>query len=101
MFPQNPQPEGLPTLMKTFKDGGEIHRFVRVQLVAGAKVALAWLLVHYPALDLDSISQSLPEPKGGGLINMDPFYADSRRPAIQIIRHMLDKDAEFFINFEV
>ncbi|KAM0904346.1 hypothetical protein ACQ4PT_018060 [Festuca glaucescens] len=41
MFPRNPQPQGLAALMKAFMNGEAIHKFVRVQLVAGAKVAFS------------------------------------------------------------
>ena len=75
MFPRNPQPQGLAALMKAFMHGEAIHKFVRVQLVAGAKVALSWVRVHHPRINLDNISQSLPSPPGGGLIPMAPHYA--------------------------
>ena len=41
MFPRNPQPQGLGALMQKFMNGEAIHKFVRVQLVGGAKVALS------------------------------------------------------------
>jgi hypothetical protein len=39
--------------MEEFKHIENIHHFVEVQLVAGAKLALAWMRVHLPKLDLD------------------------------------------------
>jgi hypothetical protein len=48
MFPRNPQPQGLPALMDKFKNGEEIHRAVRIQLVASAKVAFSWVHIHQP-----------------------------------------------------
>ena len=101
MFPRNPQPLGLAALMKAFMNGEAIHKFIKVQLVAGAKVALSWVRVHHPRINLDNISQSLPAPLGGGLIPMAPHYAAAREPARRIIRHMLYQDEDFFITFDV
>jgi hypothetical protein len=83
MFPRNEQPQGLHALMEKFMHVGEIHRYIRLQLVAGAKVA-----------------RFLPAPPGG-VINMEPHYAAARIPAIRIIRHLLGEDQQFFTNFTV
>ena len=101
MFPRNPQPEGLAGLMEKFKHVEDIHRFIRNQLVAGAKVALSWVHVHHPRIDLEAVSQGLPARRGGTRISMDCHYAVARTPAMRIIRQMLDEDAEFFTNFVV
>jgi hypothetical protein len=47
--------------MGKFKRAEDIRNFVKLQLVAGAKLALAWVLAHKPKIDLDAISQGLPE----------------------------------------
>jgi hypothetical protein len=100
MFPRNEQPQGLHALMEKFMHVGEIHRYIRLQLVAGAKVALSWVHVHHPRIDLLEVAQFLPAPPGG-VINMEPHYAAARIPAIRIIRHLLGEDQQFFTNFTV
>lgn len=46
MFPRNPEPQGFAELVGKFKHAEDIHYFVKIQLVAGAKLALAWVRVH-------------------------------------------------------
>jgi hypothetical protein len=72
-----------------------------MQFIAVAKVALSFLHIHHPTIDLDDISRLLPAPPGGGRIPMAPHYSDAHRPAMWIIRRMLDEDQYFFINFDV
>jgi hypothetical protein len=46
MFPRNASVQGLDALLRKFSHAEDIRRFVRIQLLAGAKFALAWVLVH-------------------------------------------------------
>ena len=82
--------------MQKIMNGEAIHKFVRVQLVGGAKVALSWVRLHYPMIDLDKVSRSLLAPPDGG-----PHYAAPQEPAKRIICHLLDQDRDFFINFGI
>jgi hypothetical protein len=53
--------------MGKFRRAADIRNFVKIQLVAGAKLALAWVRVHKPTLDIDAISRgfSARRSKGG------------------------------------
>ena len=43
LFPLNEQPQGLVALLKKFRKGKAIKKFVREQLISGANVALAFV----------------------------------------------------------
>ena len=101
MFPRDLQPQALVDLLAKFRQGEKIHHFVKLQLVAGAKIALSWVHVHHPTLDLDDVSSWLPPSCDGDFIDMAPHYAAARRPAIRIIRKCLEADEEVFVNFPI
>jgi hypothetical protein len=67
VFPRNPAPQDFTELMGKFRRAADIRNFVKIQLVAGAKLALAWVRVHKPTLDIDAISRgfSARRSKGG------------------------------------
>src|SRR5664279_4243626 len=48
MFPLNEQPRGFGALIRKFRNGEAIKGFVREQLVAGARVSLAFVRVRHP-----------------------------------------------------
>jgi hypothetical protein len=77
----------------------DICRFVRIQLVPGTKVALAWVHVHHLKMNLEVISQSLPPRKNPKGVSMDRHYAAVRTPALWIIRQLLEADSDFFTKF--
>ena len=56
MFPRNPAPRDFTELMGKFSRVADVRNFVKLQLVAGAKLALARVRVHKPRLDIDAIS---------------------------------------------
>jgi hypothetical protein len=99
MFPRNAAIQSLDALLRKFSHTEDIRRFVRIQLVAGAKFALVWVLVHQPRVDLDALSQNLPsrgDPRGP---RMDRFYERAREPALRIIRNLLEADSGYFTSF--
>jgi hypothetical protein len=59
MFSRNPQPGNLTQMMEKFKDVRNIHNFVKIQMVAGAKFALIWLRIYHPKIDLDEVAQGV------------------------------------------
>jgi hypothetical protein len=73
MFPLNKQPEGLPALLDRFENGDVVYSFVREHLRCGALVALSFVHVHYPEVDLELLKTLPPTPSGR--VNMDPHYA--------------------------
>jgi hypothetical protein len=99
MFPRNPEPKDFADLMGKFRRAEDICNFVKLQLVAGAKLALAWVRAHKPKIDLDAISQGLPERRGKKGVRMIRHYDAAHEPAIRIIKRLLEADAEFFTEF--
>jgi hypothetical protein len=43
MLPRNSPPENFRQLLDAFKSSQRVHRLVKLQLVAGAKLAFTWL----------------------------------------------------------
>jgi hypothetical protein len=64
MFPLNDQPDGLPALLTGLENGEAIHHFVRQHLRCGAQVALSFMQVHYPEVDMDLVKKLPPTPSG-------------------------------------
>jgi hypothetical protein len=84
MFPLNNQPEGLPALLDRFKNGNAVYAFVREHLRCGALVALSFVHVHYPEIDLELLKALPPTPSGH--VDMDPHYAACKDTADCIAR---------------
>jgi hypothetical protein len=70
MFPLNNQPKGLPALLDRFENGDAVYSFVREHLHCGALVALSFVRVHYPEIDLELLKKLPPTPSGR--VDMDP-----------------------------
>ena len=86
LFPLDEAPQGLAALMQKFRRGKAIRGFVREQLVAGARVALAFVRVHHPHVNLEVVGRGLPPAPGGGRIPMEDHYEAATGPAANIIR---------------
>ena len=99
MFPRNPAPKDFTELMGKFSRVADVHNFVKLQLVAGAKFALAWVRVHKPRLDIDAISQGFPAQQGRRGVRMAHHYDAAHEPGIRMIRRLLEADVEFFTEF--
>jgi hypothetical protein len=84
MFPLNNQPEGLPALLDRFENGDAVYCFVREHLRCGALVALSFVRVHYPEIDLELLKKLPPTPSGR--VDMDHHYAACRDTADCIAR---------------
>jgi hypothetical protein len=87
MFPLNNQPDGLPALLECFEKGTAIYSFVRVHLCCGALVALSFVHVHYPEIDLELLKTLPPTPSGR--VDMDPHYAACEATAKCIARQII------------
>jgi hypothetical protein len=57
MFPLNDQPDGLPALLRRFKNGEAIYRFVHEHLRCGALVALSFMRVYYLEVDMELVKK--------------------------------------------
>jgi hypothetical protein len=84
MFPLNNQPEGLPVLFDRFENGDAVYSFVREHLRCRALVALSFVRVHYPEIDLQLLKTLSPTPSGR--VDMDPHYATCKATADCIAR---------------
>ena len=91
LFPLNPASQGLAPLMRKFCRGEAIYDFVREQLIAGAKPALAFVHVHHPGIDLKVVGRGLPPAPGGGDVKMEAHYEAVAEPAGNIIRLVEDE----------
>ena len=85
LFPLNPAPQGLANLMRRFLQGGAIEGFVREQLEAGARFALALVRIHHSRINLEDISRG--PPPGFDVENtlLSPFYMATDGPAKNIV----------------
>jgi hypothetical protein len=99
MFPRNPAPHDFAELMGKFRRAADFRNFVKIQLVAGAKLALAWVRIHKPTLDSDAISRGFPARRSNKGVRMTRHYAVAHEPAIRMIQRLLDADSEFFTEF--
>jgi hypothetical protein len=58
MFPLNPVPPTLLALMSNFRNAERVRALVRIQLLAGAETAFAFVLSQHPSLDLEAIAKA-------------------------------------------
>ena len=95
LFPLNEQPQGLAALLKKFRKGNAIKKFVREQLISGANVALAFVRSHLPHLDLKRITMRPAPLPGGGLVPMEEHYQETRVDALVLIHHVLKEEEKW------
>jgi hypothetical protein len=79
MFPLNDQRDVLPALQSRFENGEAIYRFVHEHLRCGALVALFFVRVHYPEVDMELVNKLPPTPSGR--VDMTAHYSTCRRAA--------------------
>jgi hypothetical protein len=79
MFPLNNQPEGLSDLLNRFENGEAIYGFVREHLRCGALVALSFVRVHYPEVDMELLKRLPPTPSGR--VDIVAHYSACKRTA--------------------
>ena len=85
LFPLNPVPQGLADLMKRFRQGEAIEGFVRGQLEAGARFALALVHIHLPCINLKDLSRGPPSDFDVESTLLGPFYMAAEGPAKSIV----------------
>ena len=89
MFPLNAQPVGLPALMERFRNGHAIYSFVRQHLMCGANVALSFVRVRYPNIDMGLVG-TLPETPSGHT-DMESHYAACKGASKKIVRQIIEQ----------
>ena len=87
LFPLNPAPSTPEGLFSWYRNPRQVRQKVREQLVNGAIVALAFVRVHCPSLDIAKICRGLPL-RGNQRANMQGHYDAVRRPAEDVIQQL-------------
>jgi hypothetical protein len=72
--------------MKLFCRGKAVRGLVREQIVTGARVALAFMRVHLPAINLEVVGRGLPPSTDHGRIPMEAHYEAAAGPVANIVR---------------
>jgi hypothetical protein len=80
MFPLDPAPETLSSLMTRFRNPARIQSLVRMELLAGAEIAFASVLACHPTLDLESIANANVE--------LNQYYPVARHLAYIVVSRM-------------
>jgi hypothetical protein len=96
MFPLNNQPEGLPVLLDRFENGDAVYSFVQEHLRCGALVALSFVRVHYPEVDLELLKTLPPTPNGR--VDMEPHYAACKATVDCIARQIITESDRQRVN---
>jgi hypothetical protein len=90
MFPLNPVPPTLLALMSNFRNAERVRALVRIQLLAGAETAFAFVLSQHPSLDLEAIA------KADG--NVNQYFPAVRNPAsIVVARLEISSEANYAV----
>lgn len=93
MSPHNIQPESFSGLMVKLRDVDEVYKQVKIQMIAGAKVALALVHLYHPEIDLLKIATktSVRPP-------MEAHLKAARIPAVRVVRQITEDDDELIDN---
>jgi hypothetical protein len=92
---RNPPPESVQGLLEAFGSSRNIHRLVKLQHLAGAQFALAWVRKWKKKLDFDKISKGFPPRKSKG-IHLKKHLEATLEPAKRMIDRLLEADAGYF-----
>jgi hypothetical protein len=84
MLPRNHPPDNFRGLLDVFKSSRNIYHLVKLQLVAGAQFALAWVRKWKPKLDFDEMSKGFPACKSKG-IHLKKHLKETLEPAKRMI----------------
>ena len=83
LFPLNPVPPTPEGLFSWYRNPRQVRQKVREQLVNGAIVALAFVRVNCPSLDIAKICRGFPQR-----ISMQGHYDAVRGPAENVIQQL-------------
>ena len=82
-------------LLKKFRKGKAIKKFLREQLISGTNVALDFVRSHLPHLDFKRIAMGLAPIPGGGPVTMEEHYRETRVDALVLIHHVLKEEEKW------
>jgi hypothetical protein len=85
----NDQPDGLPALLSRFENGEAIYCFIREHLRCGALVALSFVQVHYPEVDLELLKKLPPTPSSR--VDMTTHYSACRQAVDSIVAQIISE----------
>ena len=86
LFPLNKQSEGIFTLLKEFGSYNKAKKLVRLQLIGGAKFALAIAKTHYPRMDYSLIARGPKTAPNRQRITMTARYEAAGPAAVALMR---------------
>jgi hypothetical protein len=69
MPPRNPFPDNFGQLLDTFRSSHCFHRLIKLNLIADANFALAWMQKWKPQTDFETISKGFPPHRSKGFFN--------------------------------
>jgi hypothetical protein len=95
MLPTNPFPENFHQLLDIFRSSDHIHRMIRLNLVAGANFALAWIQKWKPQTNFETISRGFPAHRSRRVL-MRSHVDATLEPAKRMIIRLLEADVSFF-----
>ena len=93
MFPLNPVPIGIGSLLGKFGHRQEVMNFVRAQIAARAELALAFVRFRYPAVDFAAVATG-PLSKGRKVTIMEGHYGAVKDPADKIADLLIRRSEE-------
>ena len=93
LFPLNKQPEGIFALLKEFSSYNKAKKLVRLQLIGGAKFALAVAKTHYPRIDYSLIARGPKTAPNRQRITMTDRY-EAAGPAASALVCQAEEETE-------
>jgi hypothetical protein len=87
-------PKNFRQLLSTFRTSEHIHRLIRLNHLAGANFALAWIQKWKPQTDFETISRGFP-PHRSKRVLMRAHVDATLEPAKRMISRVLEADASF------
>jgi hypothetical protein len=87
LFPDDPPPEIVTTLLQLFSGGRAVTRFIKRHLFSGAVAALSFVRVRYPRVDMRIVGKLPVMPSGR--VEMDLHYDVCKEAAKLIVKQVI------------
>jgi hypothetical protein len=95
MLPRNPFLENFRQLLDAFRSIQRTHCLIKLNLIAGAIFALAWIREWKPRTDFETIFKGFPPHRSKGVL-MRAHVDVTLEPSKRMIDRLLEVDATFF-----
>jgi hypothetical protein len=99
MLPRNHPPENFGPLLEVFKTSRRIHRFIELNLIAGANFALGWVQKWHPKLNFATMSLGMPPTQRTRTVALGVHMDATLKPARRMIARLLEIDANFYSEY--